>query len=107
MKRKLVLFLSVLMGFAAMVGLAVQDEQRSKEEQYRKAVDAVKNLNLPNPLPQGVSNANWITLTANAGIALKTTSHGPGGKPAFAGTLMYRQTSNSPWQVLVLDNPVK
>ena len=110
MKRRLGLFLAVLMGFAVIAGLAVQDDQALKQEQrknaldaYRDAIDALQNQ------PQEASSANWMPLTANVGIVLKPTiSPGRGGKPAFleySGTLMYRPTLDHPWQVLILDNP--
>jgi hypothetical protein len=112
MKYRLALFLAVLMGLAAIAGLAVQEDQRVKQDGHRQVLDAYTDAikDLTN-YPPGVSSKNWIALTANAGIVLKlTTSPGPQGKPAFveySGTFMFRPTSDSSWRVVILENPIK
>jgi len=106
MKRRFGLFLAVVIGFAVMAGSAVQETQKSREEQQKKTLDALRET-IQNPRPVGVSSENWIPLSANAGIVLKPTTGVVSRGRSYTGTIMFRTTPDSPWQVLIIDNPIR
>ena len=107
MKHRFVYFLAILIGFAVMAGLAVQKEQKPREEQNKEMFDTVREK-IRNLRPAGVSSENWIPLSANVGIVLKpTTRMLNSSRSAYTGTIMFKATHNSPWQVLIIDNPIK
>ncbi len=106
MKRRFWFILAVMIGLSIVSCSAVQKEQKSHEEQFKETyddlVEKTKNLR-----PPGVSIENWIALSANAGIVLKSRTRMPGSNAsAYTGILMFKTSPTGPWQALIIDNPM-